>query len=110
ERDADLVAHEEVPAVRAVLRARREVADERPDAVLILYVVEAAQLARHAQRQVQQSPALDRVREAEARAERRHVHEARHLRPLVLRRLAAVYAHRQRQLDALAQSPRFAFK
>ncbi len=86
---------------------RAGVAHERPDAVLVFDVVEAAELARQRHREVHQPTALGRVREREARAERRHVHEARQLHPLVLRRLAAVDADGQRQLQTLAHSLRF---
>src|SRR5207253_7622602 len=67
-----------------------QVAHERPHAILIFYVIEAAQRSWHWQSQMQQAADFSRPRKPQARAERRYVNKTRHLDPLVVDAFATV--------------------
>ncbi len=62
---------------------------QRPDSILVLHVIEDAQLPRHRDRHVQQASLFSRTFESETCAKRRHVVESGHFHPLKIGRLSA---------------------
>src|SRR6185503_13529547 len=80
------------------------VSHHRPDSILVLHVIEHAQLPRHRYRHVQETTLFSRVLERETGAERRHVSEPGYLGPFESRRVSTLHAHRQMQRESLANS------
>jgi hypothetical protein len=83
---------------------------QRPDAILRLNVVKAAQLSRHGQSQMQKTTRFRGPRYGETSAEWRHVKQPRQLYPLVIQSLAAMHAYGQVKLQPLAFTTRFSIK
>ncbi len=80
------------------------VSHHSPDSILVLHVIEHAQLPRHRDRHVQETALFSRVLERETGAEWSDIREPGYLGPFESRRVSTLHAHGQMQWESLANS------